>query len=723
MAPTSNQAPAAPQTLPVPPRHEDKHHPLRKDIQALRALAVTAVVVYHLWPTRLEAGLLGVDIFFVISGFLITTGIYRAAAGGKVALADFWARRARRLLPASLATIIATTVGILVWVPQRLWESFLESAIASILYAENLWLMHLAVDYGAAGVAASPFQHFWSLGVEEQFYIVWPTLFALAWVCGRSIRSSARIALTVAVLGTVTSFTFALRSVASATPQAFFDPRTRAWELGVGVILALVMGMGLRNATTSVVPRILAIAGWLLAIASFWLVDPSRSHPGLNTLMSVLGAALIIASGGAIPSIVQRVVALRPIQWTGDASYSIYLWHWPLIILAPFPLGELGPLERIGILIATVVLSAASLRWIEYPFRFGMPHLASRPRLTLLLVPLAMGFAAMMPLAALSISTSQLNRELEIGESIAASIQATPIPQISTSGGGELVRPACFGAPAAVWPDECVPVAATTLVPSPATALNDYGALASVPGCHIDDWYSSSYTPCTYVGGTGSAAQVLVIGDSHARQYLPLVGALADARNWTVTYATKGHCPWSTRLLDRPDSQAESACATWLESAHAASVSGTYDLIVTSQKRGTTWLGRNGESSNQAGVNGFVEAWSAAVAVGSKILVFEDNPVSVADPQACLESSADPFSQCATPRASMGFDPQVEAVQVLDSDVVALVTLTDAYCDADWCRPIVGNVNVYRNHDHFTGTWSVSLGYVVLDRVPQGFLP
>lgn len=277
------------------------------------------------------------------------------------------------------------------------------------------------------------------------------------------------------------------------------------------------------------------------------------------------------------------------------------------------------------------------------------------------------------------------------------------------------VGPPCFGAPAAVWPAECAPVANGGLIPSTANALDDHGALASVPGCHIEDWYDEVWAPCTY-GDTGGP-RVLVIGDSHARQYLPLVGALADRDNWNVTYATKGHCPWSTVLLDRGNPEAEAACATWLEQARATARSGDFDLIVTSQKRGTNWHSEPGMSSNQTAAVGFAEAWSEALDAGAEILVIEDSPGAVANVQACIQVASNPIAQCSTAVSALGVDPQVDAVASLSDNRVHLVAFTDAYCTAHTCAPIVGHVNIYRNNDHITATWAASLLPVLLDRV------
>lgn len=683
------------------------------------------VVAYHLWPGKVRGGLFGVDVFFVISGFLIGSGLAAAALKGHVSLVDFWARRARRLLPAALTTIVVTAVAIVAVVPARLWPTFMRDGLAAITYVENLWLAHLSVDYVGATAAPSPFQHFWSLGVEEQFYVFWPLVMVAAWTLGARIwrrHGGLHLVLAVAVFATVASFTYAVTTSHSGSPQPFFDPRARAWELGLGVVLALILA---RRAAPSRPPLrgvLLAgpVLGWGAVLGSAFLIDPTTGHPGVHTLAPTVGAlVLIIVGRHRLPHFVSALVALRPVQWVGDASYSIYLWHWPLIILLPYVL-DLQPRARDAVVIVgTLLLAAASVRWIERPFRFGLRPFTSRPRWVVAAVVPAMAIAAALPLIAVTYVERGTARDRDAAQSLLDDV-VTPLANRTSDESAQDLSLPCFGAVAAAWPQDCAPVRLDRFLPATSSAPLDYGPLASVSGCHVEDWYESDFRPCTYVGGDGSGARVAVFGDSHAQQYLPLIGALADQRNWTVEYTTKGHCPWSAALVDQGDGDAEAACTAWVDQLRERVTTTHFDLIVTSQKRGEPVIG----GSENIAVDGLVKVWGEATASGARVLVIEDNPVSVRDPQSCLEDH--PFEieiRCATEPSSIARDPQVDAVTAMGTPQVDLVSFTDAYCETEKCLPLIGHVNVYRNQDHVTGTWATTLTPLLVDRVPPEFLP
>jgi len=213
-----------------------EHKVLRSDIQALRALAITTVVIFHLWPGRLPGGFVGVDVFFVISGFLITTHLLKSVENKTFKVANFWVRRVRRLLPASFTVLISTAIAVLVFVPVQLWLQWLKEIQASILYFEN-WILAIdAVDYLALSNEASTTQHFWSLSVEEQFYIVWPLLIAVAllFVRKRSPQVQRISMLAILVLITLSSLIYGIYLTQAEPAIAYFSTPVRAWEFGAG---------------------------------------------------------------------------------------------------------------------------------------------------------------------------------------------------------------------------------------------------------------------------------------------------------------------------------------------------------------------------------------------------------------------------------------------------------------------------------------------------------
>ena len=349
---------------------------VRPEIQALRAVAIGCVVLYHFWPAVLPAGFVGVDVFFVVSGFLITGLLLRDAERfGRVRLREFYVRRIRRILPAALVVLSACAIATLLFVPRIEWRPFLQQVLSSALYVQN-W--HLARDSQIprrADLESTPVQHFWSLSVEEQFYLLWPLLIIAAlWLAVRLGRR--RLAIVAAVLGvaTVASFVHGVALTAQDHNLAYFSTLSRAWEFGVGGLLALapaIAGERLR--------RTRALAAWLglaaIAAAALTFTD-HELFPGVIVLVPVLGTAAVIWAGMPRAALsLSPVAALRPVQWFGDISYSLYLWHWPIIMFTPYITGQPSPAPvMVLLLVLSIVVAAASKRWIEDPFRRAVPR-------------------------------------------------------------------------------------------------------------------------------------------------------------------------------------------------------------------------------------------------------------------------------------------------------------------------------------------------------------
>ena len=289
--PTPGGAGTAGEPTTTPPRHTS-----RPEIQGLRAVAVMFVVLYHLWPGRLRGGYIGVDVFFVISGFLITGNLLREVdRRGRVRFADFWARRARRLLPAAFLVLLATGVGILLWVPQLMWQQFFKEIAASGLYVENWSLARDAVDYLASSNAPSPVQHYWTLSAEEQFYLGWPFLVMLG-VLVASRTSWPRTRAITAVLGTaaLASLAFSLWQTVANPSVAYFSTFTRAWEFAAGALLACA---GSRVALHGRPAALLSLVGLGTIAACGLLFTHDTPMPGTAAVVVVLASVAVIAAG------------------------------------------------------------------------------------------------------------------------------------------------------------------------------------------------------------------------------------------------------------------------------------------------------------------------------------------------------------------------------------------------------------------------------------------
>ncbi|MFC9559262.1 acyltransferase family protein [Agromyces sp. NPDC056965] len=354
---------------------------VRPEIQALRALAVGAVVLHHGWPAVAPAGYMGVDVFFVVSGFLITGLLLRdAEQRGRISLRTFYLRRARRILPAAVTVLAVVSVLTIVLVPQREWRSWFREIVASTLYYEN-W--QLAVDSQIprrADLESTPVQHFWSLSVEEQFYLFWPLLLIVAiWFAARRGVGSRRVLLLLLGAVTAASFVHCVVLTAQDPDLAYFSTFTRTWEFGVGGLLALVAATPLRGHEG--VRSVVSIAGLVLIAVPIVTFRSPELFPGAIVLVPVVGTLAVIWAG--MPQLAwspARLAALRPVQWMGDVSYSLYLWHWPIFMFVPYLTGMPSPPWLMVLLVALSFLVAGlSKRYIEDPFRTPANGLRARP--------------------------------------------------------------------------------------------------------------------------------------------------------------------------------------------------------------------------------------------------------------------------------------------------------------------------------------------------------
>ena len=357
----------------------------RPELQGLRAVAVTAVVLYHLWPARVSGGFVGVDVFFVISGFLITSHLVREVTStGSVRVGRFWARRIRRLLPAGLLVLAACAVAVVLVLPATAWAPTARQLGASALYVQNWALALDAVDYLAADDVPTVAQHYWSLSVEEQFYLVWPLLvlglvaLAARRAGGRPGPVAVRRALVVGTaLLALASLTWSVVSTSQDQALAYLSTLTRVWEFAAGALAALVA------VRTPWPPAARAALGWagLAAIGASALVYTDASaFPGWIALVPVLGTVAVIAAGAgrgrAAPG---TWLSLRPARFVGDVSYSVYLWHWPLIVVAPVVLGRATSWpDEVVLLVLTILLAWGTKVLVEDPAR-TRPLLAAAP--------------------------------------------------------------------------------------------------------------------------------------------------------------------------------------------------------------------------------------------------------------------------------------------------------------------------------------------------------
>ena len=688
---------------------ERSAHPAapRTEIQALRALAVGVVVLYHLWPERLTGGYVGVDVFFAISGFLITAHLVREVeTRGRVRLSQFWARRARRLLPASLLVLAVAAVGTLLVVPQAYWDQFFREIGASALYAQNWVLAFDAVDYLAAENDPSPVQHYWSLSAEEQFYLVWPLLIALALlIVGTTAplrRRKLAIGLTLGVV-VLASLAFSIYQTAANPGWAYFITPTRAWEFGLGGLLAVVAAEPSRLRE-----GIRAVISWLglAAIAGTAVVYTSATpFPGYLAAIPVLGTLAVIWAGAPRRWFSPTILGdLRPVQWLGDVSYSVYLWHWPLIVLVPFALGrELGALDKGLILVTTLVLAWGTKVLVEDPARNARFLVQGRTWRTYALM--VVGMVAIVGLSAGVVSDLQRR---------AAQEQETAQEQIEE-------QPECFGAPASEHREDglCDEVLETgVIVPSAATLPQDR------PEIYTDECRTnpddSTMKECVF-GDAESETVVALIGDSHAAQWFPAVQRLAEDQDWALHVFFKGGCAF----LDEGDVNLISgSCVTWNESVMERLADWPeLDAVVTSATRGYTFRDAgDGAEREETVVSAFARQWQQVVDGGAGLLVLVDTPKMPQSVIDCVQEadSAEVMRSCdvSRERALSGDDYLTPASARVPGAV--LLELNDLLCTADRCPAVIGNAIAYwDDSSHMTKTFTRTLAPYLAEPLEQ----
>ncbi|MCI2958751.1 acyltransferase [Agromyces atrinae] len=668
----------------------------RPEIQALRALAVLAVLVFHLWPLRLTGGFVGVDVFFVISGYLITSHLLaESARTGTIRLGRFWARRAKRLLPSSLLVLAVTAIAILMFVPTGRWQQFLSEVAASTLYVQNWLLASNSVDYLAAtGNIPSPVQHFWTLSVEEQFYVLMPIVMFGACLIAARTRARSRSTIFIALASvTALSLAYSLWITATAAPLSYFSTFSRAWEFGVGALIAFAPALSRR-----LIRHVLTIVGLAGVLAAVVLFDSETPFPGALAALPVLGTALCIWGGRQ--TFLATVGSIRPVAFVGAVSYAIYLWHWPLIVLVPYVTGhELTTVEKIVILIASIVVAGASTRFVEDPVRFDRRLLGGdrRPRTVALWSVVGMAVVLSLAVPPMIISSSQ-----------AAAVSAE---NERLQEGAE-----CLGAAVAVTGCEVDAGLQDVLLPNATDLLTDDVNRSECWSTRGD----GTLRVCALGPTTGYEKHILAVGDSHNNTLLEAYEMIAEDLNWRIDVAGRIGCYWTDAELVFSTDELTAECAQWRGEVrqHIAASPDLDAVLVTNARRTPDGEVRpeSGESVEQATVEGLVSAWSSLPA-DVPVLGLVDNPLMSREVIACVEreglAAAD---ACAVPRAeALPGDSMQRAVESFGN--ARLIDLTDIHCEPDVCRPVIGNVIVYRDPGHVTATYAATLAPFLGERL------
>ncbi|MER7556544.1 acyltransferase family protein [Nocardioides sp. NPDC126508] len=675
------------------------------EIHGLRGIALTLVVAFHLFGNGRVSG--GIDVFLVISGFLATRSLVGKAERGQVRLAEHYGRTFARLAAPALLVLATTAVLMVVFIPQTLWTQTTREIIASATYLLNWELISSQLSYGAAGPSSTPVQHFWSLAVQGQFFLVWPLvvvgLAAALRVVTRGRPGLARALFVLTAAAFAVSFAYAIKVSAADQAAAYFNSVTRFWEIGAGALTALALR---RLSLPESIKPYAAWAGLALVVSCGFVMDGADHFPGPLALWPVTGALLVMAGSTPSPRGPRRLLEARPLRFVADISYELYLWHWPLLIAWLYHSGDerLTLASAAGVLVVSTLLAWATNRLVTrqvqtYVIRPGGPR-ALVATLAALVVAVGAGCSGLV-----AIDRSE-DRAIE-----AAARLATADPYTTECLGAASLAASSSG-------DVCRnPELRGELIPAVAAIGEDDDNRGQ---CWSFEERPVRFSACPNGSTEGYAKRLLMVGDSHAVAPVGALDLIGKQRNWRIDVAARAACHWNARPLGQDIADNRPACAEWnrqLEAYLRAPEQQDLDAIIVTHSARKTTQPLGGETPYESTVNGLVEAWSHRPSKDVPVIALVDNPMFEPDNAAYLRTTLGCIQRhspetageaCGRPRADVLVkDPHRDAVA--HDPNAHLVDLTDLFCEDRVCPAVIGNVIVYRDGNHITSRYARTL--------------
>ncbi len=649
----------------------------RADIECLRGVAVLSVVLFHAWPGLLPGGYVGVDIFFVISGFLITGILLRDLnATGRIDLLEFWARRTRRILPAACLVLVATSAVAALTISPVDFRDLYRDVGAAALYVLNWRLAARSVDYLAEGEPPSLVLHYWSLSIEEQFYILFPLLLlSAAWI-GRRVSQSRPDqrwpVLTIALLW-LASFAWCLYLTAADQPLAFFHTGARAWQLMTGGLVAA--SCELAAAKNESLRRLIALVGMALITAALAMLSADTIYPGWVALVPTLGAAAIIFAARE-PHLERSALATAPLQalaFAGRYSYAWYLWHWPVLTLGAIWLPVERPAQRMALIAISFALAVITQELIENPIRFR-PALV-RSRLLSLGIGTLMSSTALV--AAAGVAWLGTNAQIELPDGRRLSL------------------------------DE----------------LKDDNPRSYRDGCHLS-FKGTAHAPCAYGKVDGTRAIVL-LGDSHAAQFLPGLDKAAADAGLRLLSRTKSTCPpFDIGVRDIKRRRVYDDCHAWRAAVwkeiedlkpSAVFLASYYDYYLTADVMELPGTPDEIATRFQHAIGVTVGKLTEAA---DRVYVLKDTPHFASTPIRCLghggASLTLPGCHWPLDRQSGSFAPVLPP-----GSKGEVIDLNGAICPNGLCRVVANGSIVMRDTHHLTASFAATLAPVFGPLLPR----
>lgn len=681
----------------------------RTDIEGLRAVSVMAVLLWHAGLSWIPGGYVGVDVFFVISGYLMTSILLKEGdRSGRVSLTTFYACRIRRLLPAAIAALLGTVLLTLAFLPRQRWHDIGWDMVTAAGYVLNWRMSEVAVDYLAQSEPPSPLQHYWSLAVEEQFYLFWPAVVLAVYLLSRRLRltSSRPMLWGAGLLLVAGSLGLCIALTQSSATSAYFVTYTRAWELGLGTLVALGASWWPRLPTW--LATILGWVGLAAVLISIGIFDSQTPFPGYAALLPTVGAALVIIAGPAARrSGPVRVLEPRVMQKVGQLSYSLYLWHWPFVVVAMSLFGDghdVSAVYGVGAVLLSVPAAWACFRYVEQPFR-GHPRQARDTRW--LRQSLVLGWNCSIV-------------GVLVGGLLILFVWPGPTPsdprwRVVAAASNDSGADIAFGAivlgsdPVASRAGEPVDDPGV-MSPSPRNIASDLPAFRP-QGCQAD-FAVVEVTRCQG-GDLDGKVTIALIGDSHAAQWVTALDLAGRRQGWRIVSMTKVSCPAGVGLqLDRLDTeQPYTECTQWNDRLRAEVVKVEPDVVLISNAAGY--------AVDEADIGAtLVQRVRQFEQDDLSVAVVRDNPRPEQDMADCIQDNLGKLRECAfdreggLQRAGKGQTTLLQELPELE-----VIDLTDYICPQESCAPVIGGVSVYRDTNHLSATYVASLSQTLEDRV------
>ncbi|MGR4069996.1 acyltransferase family protein [Billgrantia sp. C5P2] len=633
----------------------------RPDIDGLRAIAVILVVAYHAGVPGFGFGFIGVDVFFVISGYLITSLLLRELEStGSISLLSFYGRRVRRLMPAMVVVITASLVlGYILLTPIGQQQSLAESAIASIAFFANYYFIATTGGYFDGPTDQVPLLHMWSLSVEEQFYAVWPVLLIVSVAIAKRYQKRAwTIISMLAVLGIGASFFYGVWLSNTNPNAAYFSVLSRGWQLLAGALLACAVGRVLLvRASPAAVSALAWFGAGLLLVAAF-VIEGSHAYPGWAGVLPVLSAlALIVAGFGSSANPVSRLLSTRPFVFVGKISYPWYLWHWPLLAMArAYQLGEGDLIRDVALASLSFLLAYLTYRLVEKPV---VGFFTQRSVSNQQLVKLGAFSSVLLALAAFGLM-SHANQQKSMGFYRQLESAAEDVPDL---------RGKChLSSPFQGLPDESICVNRSDR----------------------------------------EAPDLLLWGDSHADHYSPMLDELSDDLQFAFLQRTFSTCPplmgYSHGYTQGHPQENDRNCELFKEEM-ASELSRLAERGLSGVVLSASWLGRpSSETHLSLAEEGLRDTVDMLLDYGLRVIVVAPTPVFSVPMTDCLARRT--VESCSTFQRRL--EKRREAILAVMHEIAeeeADVRIVDFYarlCPGGRCHSLLGDTVVYRDEHHLT---------------------